>query len=69
MCIKLGSGRVLGGLNCGGYDDLFHLGCLWTFVLIGVGGGIVMYEGFICSVSILCSIFDFRFGMPNVAFL
>jgi hypothetical protein len=31
----------------GGYDDLFHLGCLWTLVLIGVGGDVVMYEGFI----------------------
>jgi hypothetical protein len=23
------------------------LGCLWTLVLIGVGGDVVMYEGFI----------------------
>jgi hypothetical protein len=40
---------VLAGLNCRGYDDLFHLGCLWTLVLIGVGDGVVMYERFICT--------------------
>jgi hypothetical protein len=34
---KLGNLGALKGLNYGGYDDLFHLGCLWTLVLIGVG--------------------------------
>jgi hypothetical protein len=63
------SGRVLEGLNCEGYDSLFHLGCLWTLVLIGVGGGVAMYEGFICILLVLCSNFDLRFGMFNVVFL
>jgi hypothetical protein len=48
---------------------LFHLGCLWTLVLIGVGGGVVMYEGFICILLVLCSNFDLRFGMSNVVLL
>jgi hypothetical protein len=52
-----------------GYDDLFHLGCLWTLVLIGVGGGVVMYEGFICILFILCSNFDLRFGIFIGVFL
>ena len=69
MCVKSGSGRVLGGLNCGGYADLFYLGCLWTLVLIGVGGGIIMYESFIFIISVLCSNFDLRFGMSIVVFL
>jgi hypothetical protein len=57
------------GLNCGGYGDLFHLGCLWTLVLIGVGGGVVMYEGFICNLLVVCSNFDLRFGISIVVFL
>jgi hypothetical protein len=31
-----------------GYGDLFHFGRLWTLVLVGVGGGDVMYGGLIC---------------------
>jgi hypothetical protein len=42
---KSGSGRVLEGLSGEAYDSLFHLGCLWTLVLFGVGGGIAMYAG------------------------
>jgi hypothetical protein len=66
---KLGSRRVLEGLSCEGYDRLFHLGCLWTLVLFGVGGGVAMYEGFICILLVLCSNFDLRFGMFNVVLL
>jgi hypothetical protein len=66
---KSGSGRVLEGLSCEGYDSLFHLGCLWTLVLFGVGGGVAMYEGFICILLVLCSNFDLRFGMFNVVLL
>jgi hypothetical protein len=57
---------VLAGLRCGGYDDLFHLGCLCTLVLIGVGGGVVMYEGFICMLLVLYISFDLRCGMFSV---
>jgi hypothetical protein len=66
---KSGNWRALEGLNCRGYDDLFHLGCLWTLVLIGVGGGVVMYGGFICSLVVICSNFDSRFGISIVVFL
>jgi hypothetical protein len=48
---------------------LFHLGCLWTLVLIGVGGGVVMYVGFICSFLVICSNFVLRFGISIVVFL
>ena len=34
-----------------------HLGCLWTLVLFGVGDGIVIYEGFICNLVVICLIF------------
>jgi hypothetical protein len=66
---KSGSGGVLVGLNCGGYDDLFHLGCLWTLMLIGVGGGVVMYVDFICYLLVICSNFVLRFGISIVVFL
>jgi hypothetical protein len=57
------------GLSCRGYDVVFHLGCLWTLVLIGVGGGVVMYRRLICSLVVICSNFDSRFGMSIVVFL
>jgi hypothetical protein len=66
---KSGRGRVLEGLGCEGYDSLFHLGCLWTLVLIGVGGGVTMYGGFILILLVLCSSFDLRFGIFGVIFL
>jgi hypothetical protein len=66
---KSGNGRVLEGLICVGYGNLFHLGCLWILVLIGMGSGIVMYEGFICILLVLCSNFVLRFGIFNVVFL
>jgi hypothetical protein len=47
---------------------MFHL-CLWTLVLIGVGGGIVMYGGIICNLLVICSSFDSRFGVSIVVFL
>jgi hypothetical protein len=52
-----------------GCDDLFHLGCLWTLVLVGVGGGVCMYGGFICNLLVICSSFDSRFGVSIVVFL
>jgi hypothetical protein len=48
---------------------LDHLGCLWTLVLFGVGGGVVMYEGFICNLVVICLIFASRFGMSIVVLL
>ena len=57
------------GLVCGGYGVLCHLGCLWTLVLIGVGGGGVMYRGLICRLVVICNSFDSRFGIFIVAFL
>jgi hypothetical protein len=36
----------------GGYDDLFHLGCLCTLVLVGVGGGVIMCGGCECKLTI-----------------
>jgi hypothetical protein len=66
---KLGNWRALEGLNCGGYDDLFHLGCLWTLVLIGVGGSVIMYGGFIYNLVVIFSNFDSRFGISIVVFL
>jgi hypothetical protein len=38
-------------------------------VLIGVGGGVVMYVGFICSFLVICSNFVLRFGISIVVFL
>jgi hypothetical protein len=35
---KSGNWGALEGLSCGRYGDLFHLECLWTLVLFGVGG-------------------------------
>jgi hypothetical protein len=69
MCGKLGSWGALEGLNCGRYGDLDHLGCLWTLVLFGVGGGVVMYGGFICNLVEICRIFASRFGMSIVVFM
>jgi hypothetical protein len=66
---KSGNRGVLVGLICGGYDDLFHLGCLWILVLIGVGNGVVMYDGFICNLLVVCSNFELRFGTSIVVFL
>jgi hypothetical protein len=57
------------GLDWGGYGDLFHLGCLCTLVLTRVGGGVIMYEGFIFSLMVIFSSFDSRFGMSIVVFL
>ena len=45
---KSGNWRALEGLVWKGYGDLFHLGCLYTIVLIGVGGGVIMYRGLLC---------------------
>jgi hypothetical protein len=38
-------------------------------VLIGVGGGVVTYGGFICKLLVVCSNFDSRFGISIVVFL
>jgi hypothetical protein len=51
------------------YDDLFHLGRLWTLVLAGIGGGVIMCGGFIHNLVVICSNFDSRFGMSIVLFL
>jgi hypothetical protein len=48
---------------------LLHLGCLWTLVLVGVGGGVIMYEGFILSLVVICSSFGSKFGIFIVVFL
>jgi hypothetical protein len=48
---------------------MFYLGCLWTLVFIGMGGGVVMYGGFIRSLVVTCSIFNSRFGIFIVVFL
>jgi hypothetical protein len=69
MCGKSGNCRILVGLSCGGCGEMFHLGCLWTLVLIGVGGGVVMYGGIICNLLVICSSFDSRFGVFIVVFL
>ena len=53
----------------GGYGDLFYLGCLWIFLLTGVCGGGNTYRGFICRLMVICSSFDFRFGMSIELFL
>jgi hypothetical protein len=67
MCRSSIVSEILSGICV--ENSLFHLGCLWTLVLIGVGGGVAMYEGFICILLVLCSNFDLRFGMFNVVFL
>ena len=69
MCKKLGNGGILVGLNYERYDDLFHLECLWTLVLIGVGSSIIIYEGFICNLLVIFSNFGLRFGAFIVVFL
>jgi hypothetical protein len=51
------------------YDDLFHLGRLWTLVLAGIGGGVIMCGGFIHNLVVICSNFDSRFDMSIVVFL
>jgi hypothetical protein len=66
---KSGNWRALEGLVQGGYGDLFHLGCLCTILLIGVGGGVIMYKGFIRNLVVICKNFDSRFGMFIVVFL
>jgi hypothetical protein len=38
-------------------------------VLFGVGGGVVMYGGFICNLVEICRIFASRFGMSIVVFM
>jgi hypothetical protein len=57
------------GLNCRLYSDLCHLGCLWTLVLVGVGGGGVRYRGFICRLVVICSSLASRSGMFIAVFL
>ena len=52
-----------------GYDNLFHLGCLWTLMLIGVGSSVVMYGGFICNLLVVCSSYELMFGTFIVVFL
>jgi hypothetical protein len=69
MLGKSGNGGALVGLICGGYDDLFHLGCLRILVLIGVDGDVVMYERFICNLLVVCINFSLRFGISIVVFL
>jgi hypothetical protein len=69
MCGKSGNCRVLAGLSCGGCGEMFHLGCLWILVLIGVGGGVIMYRGVIYNLLVICSNFDSRFGVFIVVFL
>jgi hypothetical protein len=44
-------------------------GYLWTLMLIGVGGGVVMYVDFICNLLVICSNFVLRFGISIVVFL
>jgi hypothetical protein len=61
--------KRIGRIKLWGYGDLFHLRCLWTLVLIGVGGGDVMYGGFICRLVVICSSFDSKFGMSIAVFL
>ena len=48
---------------------MFHLGCLWTLVLFGVGGSVDMYEGLMCILLAICHILDSRFGIFIVVFL
>jgi hypothetical protein len=67
--VKSGSWGVVEGLSWGGYGDLFHLGCLCTLVLIGVGGGIIMCGGFNRNLVVACRNLDSRFGMFIVTFL
>jgi hypothetical protein len=38
-------------------------------VLIGVGGGVIMYRGFICNLVVICNSLDSRFGISIVVFL
>jgi hypothetical protein len=38
-------------------------------VLFGVGGGVIMYEGIICNLVVICCMLDSRFGMFIVVFL
>jgi hypothetical protein len=38
-------------------------------VFIGVGGGVIMYRGFIRNLVVVCSNFDSRFGISIVLFL
>jgi hypothetical protein len=59
----------VGGLDWGGYGDLFHLGCLCTLVLTGIDGGMVMCEGFMFNLVVICNSFVTRFGMSIVVFL
>ena len=42
---------VVGWLVWGGYNSLFHLGCLFTVVLRGVGGAVCMWYCVICEFS------------------
>jgi hypothetical protein len=42
---------------------------LWALVLIGVGGGVVMYAGFICNLLVVCINFALRFGISIMVFL
>jgi hypothetical protein len=38
-------------------------------VLFGVGGDVIMYEGIICNLVVICRMLDSRFGMFIVVFL
>ena len=57
------------GWFCRGFGALFHLEYLWTLVLFGVGDGVDMYEGLICSLEVICRMLVSRFGMSIVVFL
>jgi hypothetical protein len=48
---------------------LFHSGCLWTLVFIGMDGGVITYGEFIRSLVVICSNFGLRFGISIVVFL
>jgi hypothetical protein len=43
----------VGWLVCVGLGVLFHFGCLWTLVLIGIAGGGIMCGGLICSLVVI----------------
>ena len=38
-------------------------------MLFGIGGGVIMYEGFICNLIVICHMLVSRFGMFIIVFL